>query len=140
MALVHRAAINPVYAAGSPAGLHKALETNGLASEGCRFVGYWSDPPVRIDPPREGVLISAYLVRKTENRQEPAKVVLAVLNNTDWEGDLRLTPVWDSLNMPSEGAKVEDAVSGQPLRTENGQFLLPIKRRDACFIGVRTGN
>jgi hypothetical protein len=139
MALVHRAAINPVHVPGRLTGLLKALEAYGLSSDGCRFIGYWSDPPGRVDPPREGILISAYLAKQAENPPEPGKAVLVVLNNTDWEGDLRLALDWDKLGMRSEGAKLEDALSGQSLRQENGQILLPVKRRDICLIGIRQG-
>lgn len=136
IALLHRVNLDSANRSGQCTQIRKAISAGKLSSESWRFIGYWQNPPVRVEPERKGLVISAYIRKKAEDGAAGSEALLVILNSTDWEGELKVLPDWGALGASQGEAKVRDAESGQVLKVAESAFRLTVKPRDVHLVSV----
>ncbi|MDA1143122.1 MAG: DUF6067 family protein [Planctomycetota bacterium] len=136
IALVHHCPIWPDLLPGDWSGIQKAVEAYGLDQANWTFNGYWDNPPATLPPDQENLVVSAYVMEDRDAALSTHRVLFVIFNNSDWEGEVKLTPAWEAINLAPGNTQFEDASNGKSLAA-TATVTINVKARDVALVGLR---
>ncbi|MBI2191828.1 MAG: hypothetical protein HYU36_07585 [Planctomycetes bacterium] len=138
IALLHQVSIGPVPLPGDASSLLEAARTLRLNSADFAFTGYWEEPPARVEPQDENLVVSVYREKQHSGNKPGGRALLVLFNNSDWEGEARIDPAWEALQMQPGQCRIENTAFGDPVRVDGRAVIVPITRRDVRLISIRS--
>jgi hypothetical protein len=67
----------------------------------------------------------------------PKRALVVLMNDTDWQGDVRLTVDWEKLGFDPAKATIDNAAFGAPVRREGRSLVVPTTKRDVRLVSIR---
>ncbi|MDP6358741.1 MAG: DUF6067 family protein, partial [Planctomycetota bacterium] len=136
IALLHHCPVWPNLIPGKWSGIQKAVDDYGLDQANWSFNGYWDNPPARLQPGQENLVVSAFVVADREAAVSEHRALFVIFNNSDWSGEVKVVPDWKSLNMSPAKTRFEVAGTGRKL-TATDTVAIEVKARDVALVGLK---